>query len=141
MPGKNYSKRTRPSQRNKKTAANRNRRLEKVMNKVGTPPGYKSGMGSMRQRGPEVPIVENTRTGAQTRIRGKVRKYKENVVKAIDKGNKKPTEPKDKFMKRMRAEVAKSKPNKPKVPVKRSGSRGGRIVGGLGGGPFGPRIR
>lgn len=136
--------RTTPSKRNKKTSARRNIGLEKKYHKVGSPPGFGIGMGSKVLGGQESLIVENFRTGKQVRVKGKQRKLKENVARAVTKSANLKFEPADKFRKRMRSimkeEERKTKP--PRVPVKSRGrARGGMRGGGIGSGPFGPRIR
>ena len=132
-----------PAKRNTKTAAKRNIRLERKIDKVGTPPGFGIGMGSKVKGGPESVIVENFRNRKQVRVKGKQRNLKENVAKAVTKSANQKFEPADKFRKRMRSimkeEERKTKP--PRVPVKSRGRASSGLRGGVGSGPFGPRIR
>jgi hypothetical protein len=122
----------------KKTPKSAGAKLGRKAKKVGTPPGWRLGSGVTKKGKATLVVADDLAVRAAT-VKGKKRNMKENVARAITKAKNTPFnkgikfEPRDKFMKRMRAQEAATAPKKPKVPVKRSGSRGGMRGGGLGG--------
>ena len=113
------------------TSSNRNVKLEKKLSKIGTPPGYKTGMGSKIKGGKETAIVMNMSSGNAAKIKGSLRNTKENIVKAIAKADKTKYETPSAYKARMKKEqLAASRPAT-KVPVKPKNGRGG-LRGGMG---------
>ena len=97
--------------RNTKTSANRNIKLENKMTKVGTPAGYRWGMGSQGKGKKESLIVVSVGKGSSmgaAKIKGPMRTLKENTVKAISKADKLPYESPAKFKQRIIAELMKN---------------------------------